>query len=62
MTSSRTFGGAAPTLENAFGYGAVDDSLPEDVSRSYRAEVERSVELVLERCLPRLSELASADA
>lgn len=40
----------------------LQDSPSAEVSRSYRAEVERSVELVLERCLPRLAVLAGADA
>lgn len=38
----------------------MDDLPPEEVSRSYEAEVERSVEQVLERCLPHLAELTSA--
>ena len=42
--------------------GWLDDRLPEEVSRPYRADVERSVEQVLESCLPRLAVLARADA
>lgn len=36
----------------------VSDQAPEAVSRSYRDEVERVVEFVLERCIPRLQTLA----
>ena len=36
----------------------LDDVAPADVSRPYRAEVERSVEQVLEACVPRLGALA----
>ena len=36
------------------------DRDPDEVSRSYRSEVERSVDRVLEACVPRLSALASA--
>jgi acetoin utilization deacetylase AcuC-like enzyme len=35
----------------------LDDRAPEDVSRSYTAEVERTVRHVLEECLPRISNL-----
>ncbi|HJR45518.1 MAG TPA: acetoin utilization protein AcuC [Actinomycetota bacterium] len=38
------------------------DRDPAEVSKPYRGEVERSVESVLERCLPRLQALASAGA
>ena len=38
------------------------DRAPEDVSRSYRREVERSVRQVLETTLPRLSALASTSS
>ena len=36
----------------------LDDRDPDEVSRSYRNEVERSVESVLDACVPRLSKLA----
>ncbi|MBA2425709.1 MAG: acetoin utilization protein AcuC [Actinobacteria bacterium] len=35
-----------------------EDAAPDDVSRPYRGEVERSVGLVLDACLPRLAALA----
>ena len=38
----------------------LEDAAPDEVSRPYRAEVARSVELVLERCVPRLAQLAGA--
>jgi acetoin utilization protein AcuC len=37
-----------------------NDTPPEEASRSYLAEVERSVALVLERCVPRLRALAAS--
>jgi acetoin utilization protein AcuC len=40
----------------------VQDRAPEEVSRSYRDEVERSVHQVLETTLPRLSALASTSS
>ncbi|MDP9067552.1 MAG: acetoin utilization protein AcuC [Actinomycetota bacterium] len=42
--------------------GWLDDADAAEVSRPYRSEVERSVEAVLETCLPRLAALAGADA
>jgi acetoin utilization protein AcuC len=42
--------------------GWMQDRAPEDVSRSYRAEVENSVHQVLETTLPRLSALASTSS
>jgi acetoin utilization deacetylase AcuC-like enzyme len=36
----------------------LSDRPPEEASRSYLAEVERSVETVMEECLPRLRSLA----
>jgi acetoin utilization deacetylase AcuC-like enzyme len=36
----------------------LEDLAPEAVSRSYRSEVERSVEQVLDTCVPRLGALA----
>ena len=38
----------------------LEDRPESEVARSYPAEVERTVEIVLERCIPRLSELATA--
>ena len=40
----------------------LEDRRPDEVSKPYRREVERSVEDVLERCLPRLKTLAGTEA
>lgn len=40
----------------------LEDRDPAEVSKPYRGEVERSVESVLDRCLPRLQALAAAGA
>jgi acetoin utilization protein AcuC len=42
--------------------GWLEDADPEEVSRQASEEVKRSVDSVLERCLPRLDALARADA
>lgn len=42
--------------------GWLDDLASEEVARPYGADVERSVEQVLERCVPRLADLGGAGA